>query len=199
VDCDRFNICMYTPSAYGGHARCTYDVHSAWSEMGRNTGVGVSLVTSRDLQPSNRTSPYPIYDILPPLAPRSAFRSTPQWGMSRVSHYLRRERAFLSWLEEDAPCRVIHFQEYTPWLAPRRFRLFVILQAVNPSSVRLLGLGCLIAWLAGVCFTTSYLSLLPLRFSLGVFSWDLNVGVRRCASTLALRGVGSYLSRKVQT
>lgn len=113
---------MYTPSASGGHARYTHQVLSALSEQGRDD-VQVSLITSRDLDPKYRTPLYPIYDILPPLLPRSAFRSTLGWGYSRVMHYRRRERTFLRWIEDhDDACQGVHFHEYTMWLAPRHFR-----------------------------------------------------------------------------
>jgi glycosyltransferase involved in cell wall biosynthesis len=119
---NRFNICMYTPSASGGHARYTHHVLSALSEQGRDD-VQVSLITSRDLDPKYRTRLYPIYDILPPLRARSAFRSTLGWGYSRLMHYRRRETTFLRWIEDhDNACDGIHFQEYSFWLAPRHFR-----------------------------------------------------------------------------
>jgi glycosyltransferase involved in cell wall biosynthesis len=119
---DRFNVCMYTPSAYGGHARYTHQVLSALSEQGRDD-VQVSLITSRDLDPKYRTRLYPIYDILPPLLARSAFRSTLGWGYSRLRHYRRRETTFLRWIEDhDDACEGIHFQEYRTWPAPRHFR-----------------------------------------------------------------------------
>jgi glycosyltransferase involved in cell wall biosynthesis len=122
MDTDRFNICMYTPSASGGHARYTHQVLSALSEQDRDD-VQVSLITSRDLDPKYRIRLYPIHDILPPLLPRSAFRSTLGWGYSRVMYYRKRETAFLRWIEDhDDTCEGIHFQEYTIWLAPRHFR-----------------------------------------------------------------------------
>jgi glycosyltransferase involved in cell wall biosynthesis len=117
------NICMYTPSAYSGHARYTHELLSSLSEVGRDKGVEVSLVTSRDLDPKYRTSIYPIYDILPPLLHGSAFRSTLHWGFSRATHYFKRERIFLRWVATNGSCDGIHFQEYTSWLAPRHLRL----------------------------------------------------------------------------
>lgn len=120
---DQFSICMYTPTASSGHARYTHELLSALSEVGRDKGVQVSLVTSRDLDPSYRTSLYPIHDVLPPLRHRSTFRNTMHWGVSRTSYYVRRERNFLRWIGKGNPCEGIHFQEYTPWLAPRHFRL----------------------------------------------------------------------------
>ncbi len=113
---------MYTPSASGGHARYTHSLLSALSEVGRDKGVLVSLVTSSDLAPQYRTSLYPIHDILPPLVPRPAFRSVLQWALSRLTYYVKRERTFLRWIRERRPCEGIHFQEYTLFLVPRHFR-----------------------------------------------------------------------------
>lgn len=118
----RIDICMYTPSASGGHALMTYDLLTALSEVGESEGVRISLVTSRDLAPGYRTSLYPIHDILPPLEHRSTFRNTLHWGVSRLLHYLRREIALLCWIENNKSCGGIHFQEFSPWFAPWTFR-----------------------------------------------------------------------------
>jgi glycosyltransferase involved in cell wall biosynthesis len=125
VESDQLSICMYTPTASGGHARYTHALLSALSEAGRNGGVRVSLVSSQDLDPRYRTSLYPIYATLPALKPRSVFRSNASWACSRIVHYYRRERAFLRWIEEhNRMCEGIHFQEYMVWLfGPRHFRL----------------------------------------------------------------------------
>ena len=40
----------------------------------------------------------------------------------RMTHYTRREQIFLDWLTGRKDLNIIHFQEYTPWLAPRHFR-----------------------------------------------------------------------------
>ena len=51
--------------------------------------------------------------------------------------------------------------------------LIAVLRAVAASSAPLLGLSCLMVWLAGVVFTTSYLSLLPLWiFFALLLGWD---------------------------
>ena len=130
MESDRFSICMYTPSAYGGHARYTHAVLSALSEVGRDEGVRVSLVTSRDLAPQYRTSLYPIYDILPPLVHRSEFSNSLHWFLSRIYYYIKRDRTFLRWVREKSkPCDGIHYQEYGAWfLAPWYFR---VLQALG--------------------------------------------------------------------
>jgi glycosyltransferase involved in cell wall biosynthesis len=119
---DTLSICMYTPSAAGGHARYTCDLLSALSHAGQDRDVRVSLLTSRDLEAAFRTSRYPIHDILPPLEPRSEFGSTLHWGVSRATHYLRREGTVVRWFLSNRACKNVHFQEYWPWLAPRHFR-----------------------------------------------------------------------------
>jgi glycosyltransferase involved in cell wall biosynthesis len=94
---------------------------SAIREAGRKQDVRVSLITSRNLDPAYRTGLYPIHDVLPPLRHRATYRTPLHWGLSRVAYYLKRESAFLRWVESN-PCEGVHFQEYAPWLAPRHFR-----------------------------------------------------------------------------
>ena len=123
MDSQRLNVCMYTPSAAGGHARYTHELLEALAEVGEVQGVRPSLVTSTDLDPKYRDARYRVYDILPPLIHRSAFHSVLRWALSRVRHYYDREKTFLRWVESHADeSRGIHFQEYTPWLAPQHFR-----------------------------------------------------------------------------
>lgn len=51
--------------------------------------------------------------------------------------------------------------------------LIMVLRAIFRSSARLIGLSCLMVWLAGVVFTTSYLPLSPVWLFLGVLlGWD---------------------------
>jgi glycosyltransferase involved in cell wall biosynthesis len=125
----QLNICMYTPSADGGHARYTHEMLSALSEVGLDRGVNVSLVSSKNLSSEFRTSAYPIYDILPPLRCRNTFKSALpfkgflSWAFSRAFHYYRRESVFMRWIEEHNVCEGIHFQEYIPWLALWHYRL----------------------------------------------------------------------------
>ncbi len=119
----RLNVCMYTPSAAGGHARYTHELLNALSEVGRAQGVRPSLVTSVDLDANYRNALYPVYDVLPPLVHRSTFRGALSWGLSRVFHYYNREKTFLRWVERHAEkSEGIHVQEYTAWLAPQHFR-----------------------------------------------------------------------------
>ena len=113
---------MFTAESQRGHARYTRDLLSAMAAAGAGRGIAVELVTSRDLAGPYRTSAYPIHPILPSLVERARFRTTLGWGASRVAHYVRRERAFLRWVESQTDLDVVHTQEYTPWLAPRQFR-----------------------------------------------------------------------------
>jgi glycosyltransferase involved in cell wall biosynthesis len=124
VESDPLSICMYTPTASGGHARYTYAVLSALSEVGKNEGVRVSLVTSHDLDPQYRTSLYPIHGVLPPLVPRSEYSNPLYWFLSRMIHYIRRDKIYLRWLKDCKSCDGIHFQEYQAWYqAPWHFRV----------------------------------------------------------------------------
>ncbi len=57
--------------------------------------------------------------------------------------------------------------------------LIMVLRAIVRSSARLMGFSCLLAWLAGVILTTSYLPLLPIWLLLGVLlNWDRIFEVR---------------------
>lgn len=115
-------IAVFTPSALGGHARYTRELLEALAEVGRGRGFRPSLITSEDLASEYRSSAYPIHDILPRLAFREEFRSTPQWAGSRLSHYRRREACLLRWVDTQPGLALIHFQEHTPWLARGLFR-----------------------------------------------------------------------------
>lgn len=113
--------CMYTAEAQRGHARYTRDLLSAVAVAGAPRGVTVELVTSRDIDPGYRTTLYPIHAILPPLVDSVQFHTTAGWALSRVRHYLRRERIFLDWVAARQGLDLVHFQEYTPWLARFHF------------------------------------------------------------------------------
>ena len=54
--------------------------------------------------------------------PGTKFRTATSWAASRFDYYARREHAFLDWVDRHREIGLIHFQEYTPWLAPRHFR-----------------------------------------------------------------------------
>ncbi len=113
--------CMFTAESQKGHARYTRDLLSAIAAEGVDRGVEVELVTGADLSPNFQSSHYPINRILPPLANRNAFKSKVAWGISRVSHYIRRENTFLRFVKSRPDLRLVHIQEYTPWLATRHF------------------------------------------------------------------------------
>ena len=119
---DTLHVCMYTPSAAGGHALYTQELLTALAEVGPGRGIAPELVTSEDLAAAHWTSAYPIHPILPRLTHRSEYRTALVWAWSRMIHYTRREQIFLDWLTGRKDFNLIHFQEYTPWLAPRHFR-----------------------------------------------------------------------------
>ena len=119
---DTLNICMYTPTAHGGHALYSQELLTALAEVGPRRGVAAELVTCENLAPENRTDCYPIHPILPRLVPRVEFANPLAWASSRMLYYSRRERVFLDWVASRPDLDVIHFQEYTPWHGPRHFR-----------------------------------------------------------------------------
>jgi glycosyltransferase involved in cell wall biosynthesis len=112
---------MYTPTSYGGHALYAQELLAAMAEVGPGRGVSAELVTCEDFDGMPQPS-YPVHRVLPRQVPRDEFRSTAAWGASRVAYYTRREHAFLDWVAGRRDIGLIHFQEYTPWLAPRHFR-----------------------------------------------------------------------------
>jgi len=113
------NACVYTPTSAGGHALYTRELLTAIAEVGSRQGVKAELVTCSDLAAEHRTHAYPIHSILPPLVPRSSFATPIHWVASRLTYYARRERTFLDWVAARKDLDLIHFQEYTPWLASR--------------------------------------------------------------------------------
>src|SRR5271166_4588005 len=119
---DTLHVCMYTPSAAGGHALYTQGLLMALAEVGPGRGIAPELVTCEDLAAAHRTSAYPIHPILPRLVPRREYSIALVWAWSRMIHYTRREQIFLDWLTGRKDLNIIHIQEYTPWLAPRHFR-----------------------------------------------------------------------------
>lgn len=118
---DSVRVCVFTAESQKGHARYTRALLTAMSEVGPGRGVEVELVTGADLSPAYRSDLYPIHAILPPLLDRSAFGSKLAWGVSRVTHYLRREGTFLRFVKDHPDVKLVHVQEYTPWLATRHF------------------------------------------------------------------------------
>jgi glycosyltransferase involved in cell wall biosynthesis len=115
-------ICMYTPSACGGHALYTRELLSALAAAGAGR-CAFELVTSEDVEAQYRaTGAYAVHPILPALHERSQFSNCASWAFNRVTHYVRRERRLLQWLETRPDVTAVHFQEWAPWLASPVFR-----------------------------------------------------------------------------
>ncbi len=114
-------ICMYTPSASGGHARYARELTTALAEAGGRR-YAFELVTSEDLEAQYQSDRYGVHPILPKLRDRSEFTNPAAWALSRVTHYARREMCLLKWLESRPDVSAVHFQEWTPWLAASMFR-----------------------------------------------------------------------------
>jgi glycosyltransferase involved in cell wall biosynthesis len=110
-------VCVYTPTSAGGHALYTRELLTALAEVGSRRGVAAELVTCSDLAAEHQSNAYPIHPILPPLVPRSTFPTPIHWIGSRLTYYARRERTFLEWVANRGDFDLLHFQEYTPWLA----------------------------------------------------------------------------------
>lgn len=117
-------ICMFTPSAGGGHALYTQELLTALAAHPRS-GRKFELITGEDLEKQFRGDSYTIQDFLPELKHRRKFKTSAAWMWNRLTHYPRRERALLKWLRAQPEVSVVHFQEFALWLgAPlvRRIR-----------------------------------------------------------------------------
>jgi len=133
-------ICMYTPTPLGGHALYALDLLSALVSTKPHRDLDVSLVTCSDLIARYRTGQYAIHDFLPPMRPVRDFPFPALWSWYRQRYYFLRDRAFTRWAVTFPSCRAVHFQEYTPWLAPAHFpalkraglRLFCTVHGVYP-------------------------------------------------------------------
>src|SRR4030088_2643643 len=102
------NVCMYTPTASGGHALYTQELLTALAEVGPGRGVSAELVTAENLAAENQTTCYPIHSILPRLVPRHEFPNPMAWATSRMAYYPRRERVFLDWVAGRGGLHVLH-------------------------------------------------------------------------------------------
>jgi glycosyltransferase involved in cell wall biosynthesis len=114
-------IGMYTPTTYGGHVRYAEELLTALAAVGSGRGVAPELITCEDYG-EEICPPYPVHRLFPRLVPREEFRSTAHWAVSRIGYYARRGRQFLDWIGASPRFDIIHFQEYTHWLAPGDFR-----------------------------------------------------------------------------
>jgi glycosyltransferase involved in cell wall biosynthesis len=130
---------MFVPPADGGMAQYARELLTALAEQ-PGGGYQYELVTSRDLDPQLAAAPYAVHAILPPLLHRGRFRTRAGWVASRLTHYHRRDAYFLRWLEARPDVDAVHFQELTPWGAPRLFgrirglgkRIFYTVHNVRP-------------------------------------------------------------------
>lgn len=114
-------ICMYMPSARGGHPLYGQELLTALTHHPRG-GDRFELVTSEDLEEQFRAGVYRVHAILPRLRHRSDFRTQLSWAASRFMHYFRRDRFFINWLRNRPDITGVHFQELTPLLAAPLFR-----------------------------------------------------------------------------
>ena len=115
------SICMYTPSAYGGHALYTWELMHALSRHAR-TETRFELVTSEDLWDEFKTDEYAIHTVLPKLLPRNKYSNAAAWALNRLLHYPGRELQFWKWIKNRPDIVAVHFQEYKPWLAAPLFK-----------------------------------------------------------------------------
>lgn len=107
-------ICMFMPSAEGGHPRYVTELMTA---IARERRCGVELLGSVNLLDEFSSDLYPVHRVLPALRPRKQFRMSVGWAINRVLHYPRQHHVLLRWLEQRPDITAVHLQEWTPWLA----------------------------------------------------------------------------------
>ncbi len=117
----RIHVVMVTPSASGGHPRYTWELMTALRAAAPPSELGLTLLTSADLDPEFRGTTYEIADVLPPLRDARTFRSRVEWAVGRTLHYARREEAVLRWVRARGDVDVLHYQE-PPFGAPLHLR-----------------------------------------------------------------------------
>ncbi len=115
------SICMFTPTAGGGHARYAWELMTALTAQPR-ASHRFELVSSQDLDEQFKSVDYPVHPILNPIADRTTFANRATWIANRLAHYPRRDWQFLNWLRGRPDVVGVHFQEWTPWLAEPLFR-----------------------------------------------------------------------------
>ena len=117
----RPSVCIFAPTATGGHARYAWELATAMARHPRGEW-GVELITSRNLDAAFLSPDYRVHANLPPLSERSAFPTRLAWACNRLTHYPRREAQFLKWLRGRPDVTVVHLQEWKPWLAAAAIR-----------------------------------------------------------------------------
>lgn len=118
---DRNCICMFTPTADGGHARYAWELMNALSQH-PGQRYRFELVSTQGLEEQFHSDRYAVHAVLPPLVDRSVFATRAGWMVNRLTYYPRRERQFLKWLKNRPDIVGVHFQEWKPWLAAPLFR-----------------------------------------------------------------------------
>ena len=117
----KVTVCVFAPTATGGHARYAWELTTAMATHPRRAHR-FELVSTADLDPAFRTGAYPAHAVLPRLRGRTAFRTRPGWMLNRATYYPVREHQFLRWLRGRPDVVAVHLQEWKPWLATRLVR-----------------------------------------------------------------------------
>ena len=119
----RAKVCHYTPTPDGGHALYARELLTALRRGRRparaSTPSWSPAPTSR--RAPDRRLPDPSGSCRPSSpAPGSARR--PRGSGSRLAYYTHASGTFLDWVAPRGDLDLIHFQEFTPWLAPAHWR-----------------------------------------------------------------------------
>lgn len=119
---EALHVCMYTPNSGGGHAKYSQHILEAIARMCKEEKIHVVFVTSEQLEEEYWSDGYTQYKIIPSDPAPTELRSLMPRGLVTLAVRFLADRVFVSWLNSHSEIRLVHFQEYTPWLASFRFR-----------------------------------------------------------------------------
>jgi glycosyltransferase involved in cell wall biosynthesis len=168
-------VCMFTPSADGGHPLYTAELMTAMAAQPVRE-FRYELVSAVDLEPQFRDGkPYTVHPVLPLLKHKNLYSNKLAWGLSRVWHYFTRELQFLSWLRNRPDVTCVHLQEWKRSLA------LPFVRSIRRQGKR-------------VCFTVH--NVYPHKYPKYVPKWFVNrisrAAMRRCDGLFVL-------SRRLET
>lgn len=116
VNNDAATICMYVPSADGGHPLYARQLLHALQSA--RSALEFELVTAVDLAAQFDADAYRINRVLPPLRHRNDYPNRLLWAADRTLYYPRREKIFLEWLVTRPDIVAVHLHEWQFWLMP---------------------------------------------------------------------------------
>jgi glycosyltransferase involved in cell wall biosynthesis len=118
-------VAFYTPTGKGGHAKFSQCLLQGL-RLARPQWELI-LCTSWDLGEEYVSDAYRIERLCEGIRPKQEFPTRLHWVADRLTHYYRRDAAFLRWAEQTRP-EVVHLQE---WFFPSAARFVSRLQRLG--------------------------------------------------------------------